>query len=403
MMNEEPTDRLTARDDPQRADAARVTPTQRARVISGRFVPAPPGPPSSDEPESTDSDACLTCCGAGPYLLALAAQSVVLLQFNVHPSVGGPSGALSSALQTAPSQVWLAAHIALAALGVALYALRASRRMLIAWCVVIAIVALGASMGKATGIPWIQITLGFDLLATSRIFAFFMAPATGVMLFNRIRGRARTLAGIAVGIAAAFIVIGWAAGSGGPFTEEERLYVERIESAQYPCYHGFIPWVPSLKAYPSYENFAARVTDLRVTDLELLGGGAHQARIRVNNTWGVPAYSVSLHFSHETIMAVRPDYLVVCLTDGPERRAEEVGGNGLPYPAPWRWQRSADGGASWTDVPYSPHRESDKTARYTFRYVPTRADLADERVRLRACVNVRGGGEVCSASASPRP
>ena len=409
MMNEEPTDRLTARDDPQRADAARVAPTQRARVISGRFVPAPPGPPSSDEPETTDSEACRTCCGAGPYLLALAAQSVVLLQFNVHPSVGGPSGALSSALQTAPSQVWLAAHIALAALGVALYALRASRRMLIAWCVVIAIVALGASMGQVDLYPLIRTTPELDPpeldLLDLRIFAFFIAPATGVMLFNRIRGRARTLVGIAVGVAAAFIVIGWGAGRviGGSFTEEERPYVERIESAQYPCYHGFIPWVPSLKAYPSYENFAARVTDLRVTNLELLGGGAHRARIRVHNTWGIPAYSVSLHFSQETIMAVRPDHLVVCLTDGPEQRAEEVGDDGLPYPAPWRWQRSADGGASWADVPHSPHRESDKTARYTFRYVPTLADLADERVRLRACVNVRGGGEVCTAGASPRP
>ena len=401
MMNEEPTDRLTARDDPQRADAARVAPTQRARVISGRFVPAPPGPPSSDEPETTDSEACRTCCGAGPYLLALAAQSVVLLQFNVHPSVGGPSGALSSILQTAPSQVWLAAHIALAALGVALYTLRASRQMLIAWCVVIAIVALGALMGRPTGIPLIQTTLGFDLLATSRIFAFFIAPATGVMLFNRIRGRARTLAVIAVGVAAAFIVIGWAAGRviGGSFTEEERPYVERIESAwdQYPCDYGFRPQARTLKA-SSFEDFAARVTDL-----ELLGDGAHRARIRVNNTWGIPAYSVLLYFSQGTVMAVRPDYLTVCMADGPKGRALEVGARLLTYIAPWRWQRSADGGASWADVPYSPHLESDKTAGYIFRYVPTRADLADENVRLRACVSVRGGGEVCSAGASPSP
>ena len=385
-------------------DAARVALTQRARVINGRFVPAPPGPPSSDEPESTDSDACLTCCGAGPYLLALAAQSVILLQFNVHPSVGGPSGALSSALQIAPSQVWLAAHIALAALGVALYALRASRRMLIAWCVVIAIVALGALMGQVDLYPLIRTTPELDPpeldLLDLRALAFFIAPATGVMLFNRIRGRARTLAVIAAGVAVAFIVIGWGAGRviGGSFTEEESPYVERIESTreQYPCDFGFSPRARSLKGNP--KDFAARVTDL-----EVLGDDAHRARIRVNNTWGVPAYSVSLHFSQETIMAVRPDYLVVCLTDGPERRAEEVGDDGATYPAPWRWQRSADGGASWTDVPHSPHRESDKTARYTFRYVPTRADLADERVRLRACVNVRGGGEVCSAGASPRP
>ena len=390
-MHEERTGRLRARDDPQRADAARVALTQRARVISERFVLDPPGPPVSAD---------RTCCGAGPYLLALAAQSVVLLQFNVHPSVGGPSGALSSILQTAPSQVWLTAHIALAALGVALYALRASRQMLIAWCVVIAIVALGALMGRPTGIPLIQTTLGFDLLATSRIFAFFIAPATGVMLFNRIRGRARTLAVIAVGVAVAFIVIGWAAGRviGGSFTEEERPYVERIESAwdQYPCDYGFRPQARTLKA-SSFEDFAARVTDL-----ELLGDGAHRARIRVNNTWGIPAYSVLLYFSQGTVMAVRPDYLTVCMADGPKGRALEVGARLLTYIAPWRWQRSADGGASWADVPYSPHRESDKTARYTFRYVPTRADLADENVRLRACVNVRGGGAVCSAGASPR-
>ena len=395
MMHEEPTDRLTARDDPQRADAARVAPTQRARVISERFVLDPPGPPVSAD---------RTCCGAGPYLLALAAQSVVLLQFNVHPSVGGPSGALSSAIQTAPSQVWLAAHIALAALGVALYALRASRRMLIAWCIVIAIVALGALMGQVDLYPLIRTTPELDLpefdLLDLRALAFFIAPASGVMLFNRFRGRARTLAVIAAGVAVAFIVIGWGTGRviGGSFTEEERPYVERIESTreQYPCDFGFSPRARSLKGNP--KDFAARVTDL-----EVLGDDAHRARIRVNNTWGVPAYSVSLHFSQETIMAVRPDYLVVCMADGPKGRALEVGARLLTYIAPWRWQRSADGGASWADVPHSPHRESDKTARYTFRYVPTRADLADERVRLRACVNVRGGGEVCTAGASPRP
>ena len=395
-MHEEPTDRLTARDDPQRADAARVAPRRRDRVVRERFVLDPPGPPVSGG---------LACCGAGPYLLALAAQSVVLLQFNVHPSVGGPSGALSSALQIASSQVWLAAHIALAALGAALYALRASRRMLIAWCIVIAIVALGALMGQVDLYPLIRTTPELDPpeldLLDLRALAFFIAPATGVMLFNRIRGRARTLAVIAVGVAAAFIVIGWGAGRviGGSFTAEERPYVERIESAwdQYPCDYGFRPQARTLKA-SSFEDFAARVTDL-----ELLGDGAHRARIRVNNTWGIPAYSVLLYFSQGTVMAVRPDYLTVCMADGPKGRALEVGARLLTYIAPWRWQRSADGGASWADVPYSPHRESDKTAGYTFRYVPTRGDLADERVRLRACVNVRGGGEVCTAGASPRP
>ena len=381
-------------------DAARVALTQRARVVSERFVLDPPGPPVSAD---------RTCCGAGPYLLALAAQSVVLLQFNVHPSVGGPSGALSSALQFAPSQVWLAAHIALAALGAALHALRASRRMLIAWCIVIAIVALGALMGQVDLYPLIRTTPELDLpefdLLDLRALAFFIAPASGVMLFNRFRGRARTLAVIAAGVAVAFIVIGWGTGRviGGSFTEEERPYVERIESAreQYPCDFGFSPRARSLKGNP--KDFAAKVTDL-----ELLGDGAHRARIRVNNTWGIPAYSVLLYFSRGTVMAVRPDYLTVCLADGPKGRAMEVGARLRTYIAridiaPWRWQRSADGGASWADVPYSPHLESDKTAGYTFRYVPTRADLADENVRLRACVSVRGGGEVCSAGASPRP
>ena len=233
------------------------------------------------------------------------------------------------------------------------------------------------------------------------------------MLHNRIRGRARTLAVIAAGVAVTFIVVGWAAGRvvGGSFTEEERPYVERIENAwdQYPCDYGFRPDARTLKA-ASPIDFAAGVTDL-----EVLSDRAHRARMRVNNTWGVPAYSVSLHFSQfrnghyppgvaaGTIMAVRPDYLTVCLTGGPKRRAVEVGDNGLSRLAPWRWLRSADGGASWADAPHSPHRESNKTEGYTFRYVPTPADLADENVRLQACVNVRGRGEVCSAGASPRP
>ena len=391
-------------------DAMRIALTQRARAISGRFAPAPPETPPGGEPESSDSEACRSCCGAGPYLLALAAQAVVLLQFDVHPSVGGPSGALSSVLQAVPSPVWQTAHIALAALGVALYALQASRRMLIAWGVVVAIAALGVAIGSLDWRPWIQPAPDIDLL---RAFAFFIAPATAVMLHNRIRGRARTLAVIAAGVAVAFIVVGWAAGRvvGGSFTEEERPYVERIENAGdlYPCDYGFRPGARTLKA-SSFEDFAARVTDL-----EILGDDAHRARMRVNNTWGVPAYSASLHFSQfrnghyppgvaaGTIMAVRPDYLTVCLTGGPKRRAVEVGDNGLSRLAPWRWRRSADGGASWADAPHSPHRESNKTEGYTFRYVPTPADLADENVRLRACVNVRAGGEVCSAGASPRP
>ena len=364
--------------------------------------PASPKQPPGGEPESSDSNPCRSCCGAGPYLLAMAAQSALLLQFGVHPSVGGPSGALSSALHAVPSQAWLAAHVALAALGVALYALQASRRMLIAWCVVVAIAALGVSI---RAVDWRLSAPDSDLL---RAFAFFIAPATAVMLHNRIRGRARTLAVIAAGVAVTFIVVGWAAGRAGggsftEFTEEERPYAERVTSSRYPCYYSFIPWSPSLKGEFSYETFAARISGLRVADLELLDGGAHRARIRVINTWGIPAYAVSIHAAAGTIIAVRPEYVVVCLTDGPERRAEEAGADGAAHPAPWRWRRSADGGASWADVPHSPHRESDETAGYTFRYVPTRADLADENVRLRACVNVRGGGEVCSAGARPRP
>ena len=360
--------------------------------------PASPKQPPSGELESSDSDPCRSCFGAGPYLLAMAAQSALLLQFGVHPSVGGLSGALSSALLAVPSQAWLAAHVALAALGVALYALQASRRMLIAWCVVVAIAALGVSI---RAVDWRLSTPDINLL---RIFAFFIAPATAVMLYNRIRGRARTLAVIAAGVAVAFIVVGWAAGraGGGPFTEEERPYAERVASSLYPCYYSFIPWSPSLKGDFSYETFAARISGLRVADLELLGGGAHRARIRVINTWGIPAYAVPIHSAAGTIIAVRPEYVVVCLTDGPERRAEVVGADGAAHPAPWRWRRSADGGASWADVPHNPHRESDETAGYTFRYVPTPADRADENVRLRPCVNVRGGGEVCSAGASPR-
>ena len=341
------------------------------------------------------SGAC-GCCGAGPYLLAVAAQTAILLQFDVDPSVGGLSGAVSSALRIAPSWAWQSAPAALALLGIGLYALQASKRMLIAWFAVIAIVVLGALTESFDLEDWISPTPELDLMDGLRIAAFLAAPATAVTLFSRIRGRARTAAAVSVGAALAAIVAGWLIANDGvnAFTEEERLYAMRLGNApgQYPCDFGVRPQGGRLS------DFVAGVTDI-----EILEDSGYSTQMRVNKRWGIPAYAVSLRVSQETVMAARPDYLSACLTGGPSQRDLKRGGNGEAYFAPWRWQRSGDGGASWADVPPSPHRQSAETESYTYRYVPTKADLADADTLLRACVDIRGGGEVCALGVKPRP
>ena len=353
-----------------------------------------------DDADDSDSNAC-GCCGAGPYLLAVAAQAVILFQFAADPSVGGLSGAISSALRIAPSWAWQSAHIALALLGIGIYAFHASKRMLVAWFAVAAIVVVGASTGSFALEDWIQPTPELDLRDGLRIAVFLVAPATAVTLFRRLSEFGRAAAVITLAVVLAAIVSGWVIANaiGSAFTEEERPYAESLANDldQYPCDFGFRPRARSLKEGRLFDYA------LGITDIEILGDGEYSARMRVNNIWGIPSYGVYLRFAQEAIMAARPDYLSACLTKGPDRRALKPYETGGAYLAPWRWRRSADGGASWADVPHSPHTQSSRTAGYTYRYVPTKADLADASALLRACVDVRGGGEVCAPGVSPRP
>ena len=362
--------------------------------------PAPPEARLPDDADGSDSNAC-GCCGAGPYLLAVAAQTIVLFQFDADPSVGGLSGAISSALRVAPSWAWQSAHIALALLGIGIYAFHASKRMLIAWFAVAAIVVVGAATRSFTLEDWIQPTPELDLRDGLQIAVFLVAPATAVMLFGRLARVGRVAAVITLAVVLAAIISGWVIANaiGSAFTEEERPYAESLANDldQYPCDFGFRPRARSLKEGRLFDYA------LGITDIEILDDGEYSARARVNNIWGIPSYGVYLRFAQDAIMAARPDYLSACLTKGPDRRALEPYETGGAHLAPWRWQRSADGGASWSDVPHSPHTQSAETAGYTYRYVPTKADLADANILLRACVDVRGGGEVCAPGVSPRP
>ena len=352
----------------------------RRAHASPQRTPAPPETRRADDADGSDSNAC-GCCGAGPYLLAVAAQAVILFQFDADPSVGGLSGAISSALRIAPSWAWQSAHIALALLGIGIYAFHASKRMLVAWFAVVAIVVVGASTGSFALEDWIQPTPELDLLDGLQIAVFLVAPATAVMLFRRLSEFGRAAAVITLAVVLAAIVSGWVIANaiGSAFTEEERPYAESLANArdQYSCDFGFRPRGRSLKG--GGDDYAAGVTDI-----EILDDGEYSARARVNNAWGIPSYGVYLRFAQDAIMAARPDYLSACLTKGPNRRALEPYETGGAYLAPWRWQRSADGGASWADVPHNPHTQSAETAGYTYRYAPTKADLADANILLRA-------------------
>ena len=375
-------------------DTARAL--RRAHAAPRREPDAPPAGRSDD----ADSNAC-GCCGAGPYLLAVTAQAIILLQFDADPSVGGLSGAMSSLLRIAPSWAWQSAHVALALLGIGIYAFHASARMLAAWFAVAAIVAAGALTESFALENWIQPTPELGLRDGLRIAVFLVAPATAVTLFNRLTEFGRGAAAIALGVVLAAIVSGWVIANvdSGAFTEEERPYAESLENArdQYPCDFGFHPQGRTVKGGRLLDYAAG------ITDIEILSDGEYGARVRVNNIWGIPSYGAYLRFSQEAIMAARPDYLSACLIKGPDRRALKPYETGGAYLAPWRWRRSADGGASWADVSHSPHRQSAETEGYTYRYVPTKADLAGANILLRACVDVRGGGEVCSPGVSPRP
>ena len=351
-------------------------------------------------------------CGCGHaafYVLLLAVAAVVAAQWSVDPTTGGIAGFVGSALQLPPQGTWrvlglLGGWLAgtLLAASVAKRALPADRGRAV-WRR--AFVLIGSAL--SAGLAGLLYTAHGDL--PRAVMFCCAAPGAGAVILVHLPHRRRVIATTGITAGAALIVVGLiptqqpsSARAGtdlSAFTGQERVYAKQVLSADeyYGCDTEF-----------ETQSYAKSRSDYlsRVINIEPIGAESHLMRVQISNWMRLPSYTVSVYLTKETTALVRREYVVVCLTDGPERRAEEVGGNGVPYPAPWRWQRSNDGGASWADVPHSPHHsphlESDKTARYTFRYVPTRADLADERVRLRACVNVRGGGEVCSAGASPR-
>ena len=359
------------------------------RVHTTPFEPMPPEAWSSIKNDDGPVRCpCLIGIGLVYYALWMAAQTIFCLQWSVEPSVGGLSGLISAVTRAAPLWSWIALYWALGWLGTAyamalpFKALPASIRRATRARVVGAAVALGAS---AALFAWLH-SSHYLLPWTA---SFFTAPLAMVVIVDRLSSLYKKAAFTAFGAAAALIVAGWFAPSLvvaiKPLTEDERSYANYLTSG-YNCDFGF----------RRTRSFLARsVHDyvFRVVDVERQTNGLYKARVHVSGPISpLPSYGAVIYFAEQTTTIVRPDYVGACSNDSRRLRR-----------APWRWQRSADGGASWADVPHNPHTQSAVTARYTFRYVPTEADLADASILLRACVDVRGGGELCSPGVSPRP
>ena len=342
---------------------------------------------------------CPGLIGPGHYALWMAAQTIFCLQWSVEPSVGGLSGLISSVTRAAPLWSWIALYWALGWLGTAyamalpFKALPASIRMAPRARGAGAAVALGAS---AALFAWLHSS--HHLLPWTA--SFFTAPLAMVVIVDRLSAAYKKAALTALAAAVIMLFTGWCAPSLAPifFTEDEHAYAKRATNPvdNYDCEFGFHSDGAFIAKYSHDYAF-------RVVGVERLSEGVYKARIHVSRPGSVPYYGADAYFAERTTTIVRPDYVGVCSSDKTRLRR-----------APWRWQRSADGGASWADVPRSPHTQSAETgytyryfpavtARYTFRYVPTEADLADASILLRACVDVRGGGEVCTPGVSPRP
>ncbi len=368
------------------------------RVHTAPFEPAPPE--AWFRKGGVGPVRCPGLVGLGHYALWMAAQTIFCLQWSVEPSVGGLSGLISSATRTMPLWGWTALYWTLGWLGTAyamailFKALPASIRKAPPARVAGAAVALSASAALFAWLYSSPDSLG--IWATS----FFMAPMAMVVVIDRLSAAYKRAAFAAFGAAAALIVAGWFAPSLviaiKPLTEDERSYANYLtKTSGYNCDFGF----------RRTRSFLARsVHDyvFRVVDVERQTDGLYKARVHISGPISpLPSYGAVVYFAEQTTTIVRPDYVGACSSDNARLRR-----------APWRWQRSADGGASWADVPHNPHTQSAgytyryapaETAGYTYRYVPTKADLADANILLRACVDVRGGGEVCTPGVSPRP
>ena len=298
---------------------------------------------SVEEPAPASERAALCGCEYALCHLFLAlAAAVVALQSSVDPAVGGISGFISSAARLPFFEPWGL----IGALG--------------CWLGGMILIAMGAKRVIKVSMLWRAALL--ILVAASATVAI-----VGLILtLQPSNARAGT---------------DWSA-----FTEQERVYAEQLIETNYDCHDKIKPFAPT-KTSRDYVS--------RVIDVDILGPGQYRALLQVSNRMRLPTHRIALYYAERARVDVRPEYVSVCLLE-PWRS------NRAPS-APWRWRRSADGGASWADIPHSPHTQSAVTAGYTYRYVPTEADLADANTLLRACVDVRGGGEACAPGVRPRP
>ena len=351
---------------------------------------------SVEEPAPGNESASLCGFEYGLCYLFLGAVAVVVaVQYSVDPAIGGISGFISSALRLPFSETWGL----IGALGCWL-----AGTILVAWVAkripperergallrrALVLIGSAAAAGLAA---WLY-SVDRGLLPA---LAFWTAPAAGVLILVKVSMLWRAALLILVAASATVAVVGliltlqpsnaragtdWSA-----FTEQERVYAEQLIETNYDCHDKIKPFAPT-KTSRDYVS--------RVIDVDILGPGQYRALLQVSNRMRLPTHRIALYYAERARVDVRPEYVSVCLLE-PWRS------NRAPS-APWRWRRSADGGASWADIPHNPHTQSAKTAGYTYRYVPTKADLADANILLRACVDVRGGGEVCTPGVRPRP
>ena len=351
---------------------------------------------SVEEPAPGNESASLCGCEyALCYLFLGAVAVVVAVQYSVDPEVGGISGFISSALRLPFSETWGL----IGALGCWL-----AGTILITWAakripperkrgaLLRRTLVLIGSVAVAGLSAWLY-SVDRGLLPA---LAFWTAPAVGVLILVNVSIRWRAILLSLVAASAAVIVIGllltprpsnaWTGTDWSAFTDQERAYAEQLIRDNDDCYGAIRMSAPAKQA----SDFVSRVIDV-----DILGPGQYRALLQVSNRMRLPTRRIALYYAERARVDVRPEYVSVCLL-------EPWQSNRAPS-APWRWQRSADEGASWADVPHNPHTQSAETAGYTYRYVPTKADLANASILLRACVDVRGGGEVCTPGVRPRP
>ncbi len=278
------------------------------------------------------------------YLFLGAVAAVVAAQYSVDPAIGGIAGFISSALRLPFSETWgLVGALGCWLTGAILIAWAAKRmppERIRGAHLRRALVLIGSLSVAALG-AWLH-SVDRNLLPA---LAFWTAPAIGVFVLIKVSARWRAILLSLVTASAAVIIVGliltprpssaWAGTDWSAFTERERIYAEWIVRQDLKYCGSIRVSAPAKKA----RDFASRVIDV-----DILGPGQYRARLQVSNWMRLPSHRMALHYTDRARVDVRPDYVSVCLLE-PWRsnRAES---------APWRWRRSADGGASWADVPH---------------------------------------------------